>query len=101
MHSDKDHQITSGLIPLALLVLSDKNDLFGAEMAQAHNKVGGAPENPSTISVEWSPGSRTQSWDALWRRVLGDILQNVDDPTKAESAGIEKQTISNLKEIGG
>ena len=72
-------------------------------MEEKHNKLGDAHEKPSTIEVEWSPGSRTQSWDVLWRHILGDVFPLVDEPTKSEmreGEGIKSQgsTISNTEE---
>ena len=47
----------------------------------------GATGEPSNIEAKWSPGTRTQSWDELWRRILCDLFQAAEktaapDPKK-------------------
>ncbi len=33
---------------------------------------------PLKVAAEWAPGPRTSAWDALWRRILADVI----DPGK-------------------
>ncbi len=44
-------------------------------MANANRKSSGATGEPSNIEAKWNPGTRTQRWDELWRRILGDLFQ--------------------------
>jgi hypothetical protein len=34
--------------------------------------------NPLRVAAEWAPRPRTPAWDALWRRILADVI----DPEK-------------------
>lgn len=51
-------------------------------MADKNKKGRGTRGRRLNIVAEWRPGSRTQSWDALLKRILGDVLQADGNPTK-------------------
>ena len=54
-------------------------------MEKTNNKASGGRGKPSGTGPVWSPGMRTQRWDALWRRILSDVLQADGDATKPET----------------
>jgi hypothetical protein len=37
-----------------------------------------------TVRADWQPGARTLAWDALWQRILADVLSEL---VAQESAG--------------
>lgn len=54
-------------------------------MEKTNNKASGGQGKPSGTGPIWSPGMRTQSWDALWRRILSDVLHEDGDATESET----------------
>ena len=33
------------------------------------------PQQPMELQAKWAAGGRTPAWDALWRRILSDVLR--------------------------